>query len=107
MPHQFHREIEQAMNTVFSTFGENEPVQIIKKGKPLVEIRGVYSETTKDVTNCGAIITSTAPNVTLWEKDLPGELDLSLRLKIRGECFSIKDTMRDGHGNIMLELFRE
>ena len=107
MTHQFHREIEQAMDTVFSTFGENEPVQLFLENEESIDLRGVFSETTQEISNGGAILSSPAPNITLWEDDIPIKLNLGVRLKIRGELFSIKDSIKDGHGNILLELFRE
>ena len=107
MTHQFQHEIKQAMDTVFSTFGENEPVEVFDQGKLLAQIRGIFSETTQEVSNGGAILSSPAPNLTVWEDDIPIKLSLGVRLKIRGKLFSIKDSIKDGHGNIMLELFRE
>ncbi len=99
--------IENSMDTIFSTFGEKEPILLLRDGEEDYPMRGIFSEVSQDVTNGGVVITSSAPNVTIWENELPTTLETSFRFHIRGENYSIKDYYRDGYGNINLELFRE
>ncbi len=98
--------ITTAMDHIFSVFEENEPVLLVRPDAENIPLRGIFSETTQDITNGGVIVTSTSPNLTVWRDDLPS-LRTNFRFVIRGEIFSVKDYLLDGHGNITLELFRE
>lgn len=95
-----------AMDQIFSSFGESEPVVYMPARSAPLTIRGMFSEISQEVQPHGAIVSTTNPNLLVSLSDFGERPSQKDKVKIRSEIYTVKEVHLDGYGNALLELYK-